>query len=183
MLTDALVGFIPAGSTLSLVAGAGVGIRSGIIDLLGLGAGVDPLSADIIGTRTLWGTDMGIGDPRAQTEVLITTALATANAATLNVKFQGALDAGTPTFQPGAWRTLMETGEMAVADLTLGAICARFDFPPAFPINFQPRFLSLLFVVPAAANFSAGAVTAPVALVRDDYSEKFQPKNYSIRTS
>lgn len=182
MLIDALVSFIAPGSSLSLVAGAGVAIPSpNVIDLLGLGAGVNPLTADIIGNRTVWGTDMGIGDPRVQTEVLVGTALATANAATLNIQFQGAPDAGSPTWQPGAWTTLMETGAIAVANLGAQAIAGRFDFPPAFPVNFSPRFLRLLFVVPAGTNFTAGTVQAPVTTVRDDLAQRYTPKNYAVK--
>lgn len=183
MLIDALVSFIPVGSPLSLVAGVGVSIPSNVIDLLGLGQGVNPLSADIIGNRSLWGTDIGIGDPRPQTEVLVTTAL-TANTGvpTLNVQFQAAPDTAV-TFLPGAWTTLMETGPIALANLGLGAIIGRFDFPPAIPVNFSPRFLRLLFSPAAGTNFAAGAVLAPVTTVRDDQANKFTPKNYAVKLS
>lgn len=178
MLIDALVSFIPIGAPLSLVAGDGVAIPSGVIDLLGLGQGVNPATADFIGNRTVWGTDMGIGEPRVQTEVLVTTAGTTGNAATMNIAFQGAADAGSPTWLPGAWTTLVETGYLAIGSFSLGAVLARFDFPPAVPVNFQPRFLRLLFQPLAATHFTAGAVLAPVTTVRDDQANRFTPKNY-----
>lgn len=177
MIVDALVNFIPIGFPLSLVAGAGVATPSGVLDILGSGVGTPP--QNIIGNRTLFGADVGIGGLRPQLEVLISTAFATGNAATLNVQFQGAPDT-VGTNQPGAWTTLVETGPIAVASLTLGQILARFDFPPAFPPNFSPRYLRLNFVTPAGTNFSAGAVQAPVTMVRDDQANKFMPSNYVV---
>ena len=88
------------GELLDLVGGAGVSFRSGIIDLLGLGVGVAPQS--IIGTRTLFGADMGIDDQKLQLLCTTGTAFATSNAATLNVQFQGAVDTGAGGgYQPG----------------------------------------------------------------------------------
>ena len=179
MLIDALVSFVPIGAPLSLIGGDGVGIPSQVIDLLGLGQGVAPSTADFIGDRTIWGEDAGVGKPSPQVEVLVTTALTTGNAATLNVAFQGALEDAT-THLPGTWRTLVETGYMAVADLGLGAVAARFDFPPSFPVNFMPRFLRLLFQPLAATHFTAGAVLAPVTMVRDDQANRYTPKNYKV---
>lgn len=177
MITDALVNFIPNGTPLSLVAGAGVDVRSDIIDLLGTGVGTAP--QNIIGNRTKFGSDVGIGGIRAQLEVIVTTALVTASAATLNVAFQAAADDGT--YNPDTWKTLVETGEIAVTDVdAIGDICARFDFPPAFPVNFSPRFLSLLFQVPAGTTFTAGKVIAPVTMVRDDQANRFTPNNYVV---
>jgi hypothetical protein len=179
MLIDALVSFIPPGSPLLLVAGDGVGIRSSIIDLLGSGAGTAP--QNIIGNAALFGMDVGIGDPRPQIEVLVSTAFTTGNAATLNVMFQAAADLGTPTYQPDTWHTLVETGPIAVANLNaIGDILARFDYPPVFPINLRPRYLSLLFQPLTGTHFTAGAVLAPTTMVRDDQSNKNTPANYSV---
>lgn len=179
MLVDALVSFILPGSVLSLVGGAGVAIASpNIIDLIGGGPGTAP--GNIIGNRAVFGSDVGIGDPRVQTEVAIQTALVTANGATLNIQFQAAPDTAV-THAVGAWTTLMETGPLPIADLnTIGAIVGRFDFPPAVPVNFSPRYLRLLFVVPGGTNFSAGAVAAPVTTVRDDTANLYTPRNYTV---
>lgn len=178
MLIDALVSFINQGAPLSLVGGAGVSFRSGVIDLLGLGQGVAP--ASIIGTATVFGMDVGIGDPRIQTEVFFTTALVAVGGSTMNIQFQGAPDAGAPTYLPGAWTTLMETGPLPAGAVSLNAVAARFDFPPAVPPSFRPRYLSLLFSPSAGGSFSAGAAIAPVTTVRDDMAHKFQSKNYSM---
>ena len=52
-------------------------------------------------------------------------------------------------------------------------------FPPAFPANFSPRYLSLAFV--SLGTFTAGAIAAaPVTMVRDDQANKFMPANYSV---
>lgn len=179
MITDALVNFIPIGVPLSLVAGAGVPVASGVLDLLGQGVGTAP--QNIIGNATVFGEDAGIGGLRPQLEVLISTALVTANAATLNIAFQAAVDQGVAGgYQPGTWQTLVETGPIAVANLGAGVKAARFDFPPAFPENLNPRYLRLLFTPPAGTNFTAGAVQAPVTMVRDDQSNKFAAANYKV---
>lgn len=179
MLTDGLVNFVAPGAPLSIVAGAGIAVPSSVYDELGVGVGVAPPS--IIGTRTLFGADLGIGE-KPLLDVAVGTPFVTANAATLNVQFQGAVDTGAGGgYQPGAWVTLGETGPLATAILTAGQIIARFPFLPAVPPNLLPRFLRLNFVVLAGANFSAGTIAfATVTMVRDDWSEKYASKNYVV---
>ena len=178
MITDALVNFIPIGFPQSLVTAAAGSLPSGVLDILGQGVGTPP--QNIIGNRTVFGADVGIGGIRPQLEVLVTTAFATAGAATLNVQFQAAIDTGAAgNYQPGTWVTLVETGVIAVANLGLGVKLARFDFPPAFPENLNPRYLRLNFVI-GTSFFSAGAVQAPVTIVRDDQANKFMVGNYVV---
>lgn len=177
MLIDSLVSFQQA--PLSVVAGAGVDIASGIIDLLGLGVGVEP--ENIIGNRTVFGTDPGIGWPRAQAQIMITTALVTANGATMNFAYQGAVDAGAPTYLPGTWQTIVESGEIAVTDMdAIGDIAWQFDFEPTHPLNFMPRFLRVLAQVPAGTTFSAGGIMIPVTTGLDQQKNRFTPKNFSV---
>lgn len=177
MILDALVNFLPIGTNLPIL---GADLRSNVYDILGDGVGLAP--TNIIGNRTLFGSDVGIGGIRPQVEVLIGTAFATANAATLNVAFQGAPDLGAAgNYQPGAWQTLVETGPMTAAQLVAALICARFDFPPAFPANLNARYLSLLFDVAAGTAFTAGTINcAIVTMVRDDQANKFAAKNFSV---
>ena len=131
--------------------------------------------------RSLFGSDAGIGGIRPQLEVLVTTAFTTGNSATLNIQFQAAVDTGAGGGnQPGTWNTLSETGPIAVANLGLGAVLARWDFFASLPVNLQPRYLRLNFAPAAATNFTAGAVVAPVVLVRDDQANKFTPANYAV---
>ncbi len=180
MITDSQLSFVPIGGNLSIVAGAGINVPStNVIDLLGTGVGTAPNA--IIGTATLFGTDAGIGAIKAQIEAITGTAFATANGGTLNVAFQAAPDLGVGGgYQPGAYTTLVETGPIAVASLTAAQVIARFDFPPAFPANLQPRYLRLLFQVPAASNFTAGTISsALVTMVRDDQANKFASRNYA----
>lgn len=172
MITDALANFVPIGSALAIT---NADVRSNIIDILGSGVGTPP--ANIIGNATLFGADMGIGGVRPQFEVLVGTAFASGTS--LQVLFQGAADLGTPTYQPDTWRTLVETPAILAADLTAQQILARFDFPPAFPAGFRPRFLSLLFR--PVGVFTAGTISAaPVTMVRDDQANKFAPANYRV---
>jgi len=181
MLIDSLVSFIPPGSPLSLVAGAGVSIPSNVIDLLGLGAGIAPSSSAIIGNVTTFGADLGIGELKGQLEVLFTTGLVAVGGSTLNIQFQVAPEDAT-THQPGTWQTLVETGPMTAANLGINKRAARFDYPPVFPETLRPRFARLLFSPSAGGSFSAGAVVAPVTMQRDDVANLNQPRNYAVKS-
>ncbi len=180
MITDALVNFVAPGAPLSIVGATGASFASNVIDLVGSGVGTAP--HNIIGTRTVFGSDTGLGAIKPQVEAVVGTAFATSNSATLNVQFQAAVDTGAGGgYQPGTWLTLVETGQLAAADLIAAAIFARFDWPPSFPRSTMPRFLRLNFVTPAATSFTAGTVAfAIVTMVRDDYAEKFAAKNYTV---
>ena len=181
MMNDALVNFLQPGQILSMVAAAGVNTPfPGVYDILGTGVGTAP--QNIIGTRTLFGSDVGLGADKPQVQVNVATAFTTSNSCTLNIAFQAAVDQGVGgNYQPGTWITLVETGPIAVGNLTAGAVLARFDFPPAFPVGTLPRYLRLLGQVPAASNFTAGTLTGGVVtMVRDDYSAKYAAKNFSV---
>lgn len=186
MRTDALVTFVPLGTPLSLVAGAGVAVPSTVIDLLGLGSGVSPAAAgQIIGStfNQQFGTDFGIGDNRLLLDTVIGTGLVTANSATLNLAMQGAPDTGaTGGWVPGAWQTLVETGPLTPAQCVAGTRIARFDWPPSFPENQPPpRFVRLLAQVPTATNFTAGTLLFSVATsARDDYAQRYAARGYAI---
>lgn len=152
----------------------------GIIDLLGEGVGQAPVS--IIGNQALFGEDSGIGRYRPFIDIVIGTAFVTATSATLNIAFQGAPDLGTPTYLPGTWQTFSETGGMTAAQLTANQII-RMDWSAAFPPNENPRYLRLFAsVLPAASGiFTAGIVSyALVVPTRDDQSNKYAQKNYSV---
>jgi hypothetical protein len=177
MMTDALVSFVPLNAPLSLVASAGTNIASNILDLAGPGVGY--ADTNIIGTATVFGTDLGVGSDRPMVNMVVGTSLTTSNSCTLNVAFQGAIDNGSN--QPGTWNTFMETGPIAVANLTAGTVFGKFDLAHAFPDLTFPRFLRLLFQVPAAENFSAGTISSAIfVMVRDDYSAANAARNYSV---
>lgn len=184
MLLDALVSF--GAAPFSIVAGAGVATRSSIIDLLGLGSGQAP--QNIIGNATVFGSDQGIDWPRIQGEILITTAFTTGTAATMNFKFQGAPDTGAGGgYLPGTWVTLSESGDIPVADLDatgttspIDGIAWQFDFPPTRPINFMPRYLSILCQPAAETFFTAGAIRIPVTAGLDQNKSRFQARNYAV---
>lgn len=182
MMTDATLFFVPPGAPLSLVGAAGQSIPSpNLVDILSLGAGIAP--ASIIGTSyPTFGSDSGIGGDKPQIEVVLGTQPVTSNSCTLNVALQGAADSGLAGgYQPGTWQTLVETGPMTAAQLTSGAVVARFDYPPAFPNNLRPRFYRLLFQVPATGSFTAGTISfATIALVRDDTANLLAQNNYTV---
>ena len=182
MRLDSQLSFVPLGSPLSLVAAAGVAIASPVtIDMLGLGVGVAPTQV-IWGNSAVFGTDMGIGAFRPELEVTIGTACATANSATLNVQLQAAPDPGAAgSYTPTTWTTLVETGAIALTNLTANAQIARLPWLPAVPPGLRPRFLRLNFVVPAATNFTAGTIAfALVTFVRDDLAQKYAVRNYTV---
>ena len=178
MITDGLCNFVAPGNPLSLVAAAGVAVASSVYDELGAGVGQAP--GNIIGTRSVFGADLGVGE-KPLLDVAVGTAFATSNGATLNVQFQGAVDSGSPSYQPGTWNTLMETGPIAVGNLTAGQVIARFPFAMAFPPATMPRYLRLNFVMPSGENFTAGTIAfATITMVRDDLTNKYAAKNYLV---
>lgn len=176
MIVDALANFLPIGANLAITNASQ---PSNVYDILGQGVGQAP--ANIIGTRTLFGSDVGIGGKKPQVDIGVGTGFVTANGATLNVAFQGAPDTGAGgNYQPGAWQTLVETGPLTAAQLIAAQIIGRFDFPPAFPANLNARYLRLLFQL-ATGQFTAGNIAyALVTMVRDDQANKFAAKNFSV---
>lgn len=184
MILDTQLSFVPLGSPLSLIGGAGISVPSpGIIDLLGLGVGVAP-NERIWGTTAVFGQPDagGVGGFRPELVVNVGNAFVTANAATLNAALQGAPDQGAAgNYQPGAWQTYEETGALTAAQLTPLQTIMRLPWVPPFPANARPRYLRLLFQVPAATNFTAGSIqNAVVTTVRDDLFNKFAPKNFNV---
>lgn len=179
MLRDALLNFVGP-TALSLVGALGQNFATDPYDILGVGAGNAPPS--IIGNATLFGSDMGIGGMQPELVVTIGTALATSNSGTLNVQLQGAPDAGTPTYQPGTWTTLEETGAMTIVQTAAGLYVARFKWPPpSVPATMRPRFYRLNFAIPAATQLTAGTIAnAFVTTVRDDYSVAYATRNYVV---
>lgn len=182
MRVDAQLSFVPIGSPLSLVGGAGVAIPStNVIDLLGLGVGVTPASAgQIIGqTATIFGTDPGVGGRRPELNVTIGTAVTTGNGAVMKIALQGAPDNGSGS--PGTWVDIDSQDNITAASLTAGSVPFRTPWIPDFPPNLLPRFLRLLFSPTTGTNFSAGTVaSALVTVVRDDQANKFAAKNYKV---
>jgi hypothetical protein len=174
MITDALVNFIPVGSTLAIT---NVAVATNAYDILGSGVGTAP--ANIIGNRSTFGADLGVGGLRPQLEVPVVVAFV--GGTSLNVAFQGAPDPGSASnYTPAAgdWKTLVETGAILTASLTAQQVLARFDWPPAFPPGLNARFLRLLFT--PVGTFTAGTVGAIVTMVRDDQANKFATKNFTV---
>jgi hypothetical protein len=188
MITDNLLAFVPIGSPLSLVGGAGVAIRSGVIDLAGVGSGNAP--PNIIGNATLFGQadGMGVGNQRPELNVTIGTALAGAAGLTLNVKLQAAPDTGSGGgYVPGAWQSIGGQDGITLAQGAAGTVIARLPWLPPFPEGLRPRFLSLLFSpvsnggADPSGQFTAGTISSAVVVMsRDDYFINQQPRNYAV---
>lgn len=174
MITDQLVSFLPPESNIPIL---GAAVRSNIFDILGLGLGITPAEGNrIIGSRTLFGADTGIGGVKPQVQCAVGSA-AFAGGTSLIAAFQGAEDDGTGN--PDTWQTFIQTGSILTADLTANAVFGRFDWPPEFPVGFQPRFLSLLFT--PTGTFNAGAVAySVVTMGRPDNANRFAGKNFVV---
>lgn len=173
MRSDALLAFIPIGSPLSLTTGT---LTSNVIDLMGSGVGTAP--PNIIGTRTVFGQDPGIGQVRPELNI-VTGSVTPAGGTSLNVQLQYAVDAGTPTYLPGTWITIAETGAIVTASLAALQHLARFPFLPAFPVGTLPRYLRLAFVI--VGTYTAGTIdSALVVPSRDDQANKFSAKNFVV---
>lgn len=185
MLLDASIAFVPVGAPLVLVGGAGVAFASNVVDLMGSGAGTAPPNIFGQGNPSqLFGEDLGVGSNRLLIAMATGAAFTTGNAATLNIQFQGAPDTGTPTYQPGTWTTYMETGPIAVANLGAGVVIGQFDWAKAFPVTeagSRPRYIRINFAPAAATNFTAGSIAYAIPTpIRDDWTMKFQNKNYAV---
>lgn len=173
MITDQLIAFLPPATNQAIL---GAAVRSNIVDLLTLGLGITPDEGNvIIGNRSLFGADVGIGGVKPLVQCVVGTVFASGTS--LNVAFQGAKDDGTGN--PDTWQTFVESGEILTANLTANAVFGRFDFPPEFPVGFQPRFLSLLFT--PTGTFTTGTVaSAVVTMGRPDQANKFMANNYVV---
>ena len=175
MFNDALVNFLPIGSNLPILAAA---VASNVYDALGQGVGTAP--QNIIGNRTLFGSDLGIGGPKPQLQVNTNVAFATAAGALLNIAFQGAPDSGVGGgYQPGAWTSILNQDGLTIAELAALSVVFRMDWPAALPANLNPRYFRLLFTPTAA--YTAGSIgSATVTMGRDDQANKYATKNFTV---
>jgi len=133
-----------------------------VIDLTGAGEGTPPNLS--WGNSATFGADLGLGAPgfgALKVVTQINEGLSTTNSATLNVALQGAPDDGSN--EPGAWETFAESGPIAADVLGAGGQIV-FDYPRRAIGAALPRFLQLLYQLPASTSFSAGAVTAAIIL-------------------
>ncbi len=185
MLTDALLAFVPIGAPLSLIQAQSVATPSGVIDLLGQGLGTAPQG--IIGTATVFGTDMGVGGLRPELNISVGVAFVLAGGATtLKIALQAAPDpgaAGNYTPANSAYVDIVSQDGILVANLTAGAVPFRSPWLPVMPPGLQPRFLRLLFTSSGVGTgYTAGSIaSALVTTVRDDYSAKYAAKNFQVK--
>lgn len=177
MLNDSKLSFVPYGTPLSLVAGTAVSPL--IIDLLGVGVGQAP--PNVIGNKTVFGADFGIGQNRVELATVVGTTFTTGTSATLNVQLQGAPDTGSGgSYLPGTWTTIVETGAIPAANLTAETFIGRFPVLP-YPLSALPRYLRLRFEVASGTSFTAGTIGFSVMTMgRDDQANKFAASNYIV---
>jgi hypothetical protein len=168
MILDGLLFFTGTGSTAptdSLIAGTGTLTSTNVIDL-GL-IGLPASAAGGGGAR-----DIGVGDdPAMKVLAQITTAIAGTNGTTtIQVKIQGAPDAGSNT--PGTYYDMVlspvQTLNVPTGNLlTAGARLLEVDvprYPAGQPV---PRYLRMQYII-AGAAITAGALEAMLVLDRFD---------------
>jgi hypothetical protein len=165
-------------SNSSLIASAVSVPSENVIDLAGVGVGQAP--PNYFGVQDLvFGEDIGIGDgasPPVLT-VIVGTTFTTANAGTLTVALQYSIDSGAPGYTPSAWVTALQTGAIAVANLTAGQQIAEMTMPPRAPGQGMPRFIRLLYIV--ANAFTAGTIAfAGINTGRNDDTKAIYPAAY-----
>ncbi len=179
MMLDAQYILVPTSTPLAMSLATAGAVATPAVDLLGQGVGTPPFN--IIGNVTLFGTDFGVGKQQLELIMSVGAAFTTGNAATLTAQFQLAPDAGTPTYQPGTWVTIIEQPGITAAQLVANAIFGRFDWPPVFPVTLRPRFMRINFVAAASTAFTAGTIGfCGVVLCRDDQANKYAANNYVV---
>lgn len=181
MINDALVNFQPIGAPLSLVGATGSTFPSAnTYDFLGQGVGQPP--GNIIGNRTLAGTDEGVGGKRPELNIVIGTAVVAVGACLLKAALQGAPDTGAAGgYLPGTWVDIDSQDNIAAVNLIAGAVIFRSPWIPQMPPGLQARYLRLLFTLSGGTSFTAGTIgSATVTMVRDDQGNKYASKNYTV---
>lgn len=177
---DAQTAFVLPNSAFSLVAGAGVTVQIGqVVDLMGVGVGVAP--PNIIGNRSVYGVDPGIGF-KPVVEIDILAGLATGTAMAPEFAIQYAPDTGAAGgYNPGTWENASTTGAKAVTVYPAGTQI-RMDLPPA-PPDMQdppPRYIRAVLLGVAAVNLTVGTVAfAGITMSRTDLTNKNAPNNYA----
>jgi len=155
MILDALLQFSNAQS-IAAVASTIVSTSSLDLHMAGI-----PVLANLQGAR-----DIGIGDdPALKLLVQITTTVASAGAATLQVKLQGATDNGSGV--ANAFSDWWVSPAYALATLVQGARLLDMDMPRPPAGIAIPRFLQLSYVI-GAATTTAGNVSSFIVLDRMD---------------
>lgn len=177
---DAQTAFVLPNSAFSLVGGAGATVQIGqVVDLMGVGVGVAP--PNIIGNRTYYGVDPGIGF-KPVVEIDILAGLTTGNAFAAEFAVQYAQDTGAAGgYQPGTWESASTTGSKAVGVYPSGTQI-RMDLPPA-PPDMQdppPRYIRVALLGVSGENLTAGTVSfAGITMSRTDLTNRNSPNNYS----
>lgn len=121
-------------------------------------------SNDIIGNASVFGEDLGLGRGRGTPTVEVFSGAGTPAAATsLNISFEGAIDAGTGNTSGVTYTPYISTGAIPLASILASNRLAVFDWPARRVRAAMPRFVSLNYTV-AGANFTGLTLTAYINL-------------------
>jgi hypothetical protein len=133
-----------------------------------------------INSALVFGEDLGPGALRLRLAAIIGAAFV--GGTSLNIAFQGAVDAAAGTYPANlsglTWTTYAETGAIPVADLGVAptqftdpsqSIISLPDWPDRLIKTAMPRFISLLYT--PVGTFSAGTIaTAGLLLGKPDFN-------------
>lgn len=118
----------------------------------------------IIGNASVFGEDLGLGRGVGTPSVEVFSGAGTPGAATsLNISFDGAVDAGTGNTSGLTWTTYIQTGAVPLASILASSRLAAFDWPRRQVASALPRFISLNYTV-VGANFTGLTVNSYVNL-------------------
>ena len=136
-----------------------------LYDVTGAGSGNAPnmiFGVNALGVQQTAGFDIGTGDSAMRPTLLldVNTTFTAAGAGTLTVQIQAAPDNGSNV--PGTYTTIVETGALALAQLTAGTLFA-IPIPGLAPKEALPRFYRVNYVV-ATGPMTAGAISASILL-------------------
>jgi len=141
--------------------------------------------ADIWGTTTYFGEDLGIGKGPGTPRILVNVGTVFATLTTLQVAFQGAPNNATAQASGNrsdlVFVTYIESDAIAAALLTANTRIMSFDWPMRKTGQALPRFVQLDYIV-AGSNATTGTITSDVTLGDDDATTTLQqyPNNYSV---
>jgi hypothetical protein len=130
---------------------------------------------------TVFAEDLGIGKGPGTPRVVVNVGTVFATLTSLQVQFQGAIDAGGTATSGLTFTTYIMTDTIAAALLTANTRIASFDWPMRKTGASLPRFIRLNYVV-AGSSATTGTVTSDITLGDSDAQSTlaYYPSGYTV---
>lgn len=141
--------------------------------------------ADIWGTATYFGEDLGIGKGLGTPRIVVNTGTVFATLTGLTIQFQGAPNNSTAQASGNrsdlTFVTYIQSAEVLLAALTANTRIAAFDWPMRASGKALPRFVQLYYTVDGS-NATTGTITADVTIGDDDAQTTLPsyPNNFTV---